>query len=72
VSPYARQNYVCSDVLDHTSVLRLLEVKWNLPALTARDAAANTPLDALDFTSAPAFLKPPSLPEPSLEWDTRW
>jgi phospholipase C len=68
VSPYARPDYVCSEVLDHTSVLRLVEEKWNLPALTARDAAANTPLAALDFTSAPAFLKPPSLPEPSLEW----
>jgi len=70
VSPYARPGYVCSEVLDHTSVLRLLEEKWNLPALTARDAAANTPLSALDFTSAPAFQKPPSLPEPSLEWGT--
>jgi len=68
VSPYARPDYVCSEVLDHTSVLRLVEEKWNLPALAARDAAANTPLDALDFTSAPAFLKPPSLPKPSLEW----
>src|SRR5258708_35116649 len=68
VSPYAPPDYVCSEVLDHTSVLRLVEEKWNLPALAARDAAANTPLDALDFTSAPAFLKPPSLPKPSLEW----
>jgi phospholipase C len=70
VSPYARPDYVCSEVLDHTSVLRLLEEKWNLPALTARDAAASTPLSALDFTSAPHFQKPPSLPEPSLEWGT--
>src|SRR5262249_25574161 len=62
VSPYARPDYVCSEVLDHTSVLRLVEEKWNLPALTARDAAASTPLDALDFTADPAFLKPPSLP----------
>jgi phospholipase C len=68
VSPYARPDYVSSVVFDHTSVLRLVEEKWNLPPLTARDAAANTPLDALDFTSPPAFLKPPSLPEPSLEW----
>jgi hypothetical protein len=29
-----------------------MEPAW----LTARDAAANTPLAALDFTSAPAFL----------------
>ncbi len=70
VSPYARPDYVCSKVLDHTSVLRLVEEKWNLPALTARDAAANTPWDALDFTGAPAFGRPPSLPEPSLEWGT--
>jgi len=70
VSPYARPDYVCSEVLDHTSVLRLVEEKWNLPALTARDAAAGTPLAALDFTGDPAFLKPPSLPEPSLEWGT--
>jgi phospholipase C len=68
VSPYARPGYVCSTILDHTSVLRLVEEKWNLPALTARDAAASTPLDALDLASAPAFLTAPSLPEPSLPW----
>jgi phospholipase C len=68
VSPYARPDYVSSVLFDHTSVLRLVEEKWNLPALTARDAAANTPLDALDLSNPPAFLKPPSLPEPSLEW----
>ena len=68
VSPYARPDYVCSEVLDHTSVLKLVEQKWNLPALTARDAAAISPLDALDLTEPPAFLEPPSLPEPSLKW----
>jgi phospholipase C len=70
VSPYARPDYVCSEVLDHTSVLKLVEEKWNLPALTARDAAAGTPLDAVDLTSAPAFLEPPSLPKPRLTWGT--
>jgi phospholipase C len=70
VSPYARPDYVCSEVLDHTSVLKLVEEKWNLPALTARDAAARTPLDALDLDGEPAFLKPPSLPEPGLRWGT--
>ncbi len=68
VSPYARPDYVCSEVLDHTSVLRLVEEKWNLPPLTARDAAASTPLGALDLTGTPAFLTPPSLPEPRLKW----
>jgi phospholipase C len=70
VSPYARPRYVCSETFDHASVLKLVERKWNLPALTARDAAASAPLDALDFTSPPAFLKPPSLPAPSLPWGT--
>jgi phospholipase C len=68
VSPYARPDYVCSTVLDHTSVLRLVEEKWNLPALTARDAAASTPLDALDLDGTPAFLTPPALPAPALAW----
>jgi phospholipase C len=70
VSPYARPDYVFSEVLDHTSVLKLLEEKWNLPALTARDAAAASPLGALDLTGPPAFLEPPSLPEPALKWGT--
>jgi phospholipase C len=68
VSPYARPGYVCSETFDHTSVLKLVEEKWNLPALTARDAAARAPLDALDFTRDPAFLKPPALPAPSRRW----
>jgi hypothetical protein len=31
---------VTSRVHDHTSILKLIEEKWNLPALTRRDAAA--------------------------------
>jgi phospholipase C len=68
VSPYARPDYVCREVLDHTSVLKLVEQKWNLPPLTARDAAAASPLGALDLTAPPAFLTPPSLTQPSLTW----
>jgi phospholipase C len=68
VSPYARPDYVCSDVFDHTSVLKLVEEKWNLPPLTRRDAAAKAPLNALDFTGPPAFLTPPELPDPRLKW----
>ena len=70
VSPYARPGCVLSEVLDHTSVLKLAEEKWNLPTLTARDAAAVSPLGALDLTGPPAFLHPPSLPEPGLKWGT--
>jgi phospholipase C len=64
VSPYARPNFVLSEELDHTSVLKLIEEKWNLPPLTRRDAAAVSPLGALDLAAPPAFLIPPSLPSP--------
>ena len=70
VSPYARPGHVCRQVLDHTSVLRLVEEKWNLPPLTRRDAAAATPLSALDLAGPPAFLDPPDLPAPALAWGT--
>ena len=68
VSPYARPDYVCGKTLDHTSVLKLIEEKWNLAPLTRRDAAAESPLDALDLDGEPAFAKPPKLPEPTLQW----
>ena len=68
VSPYARPGYVTSRTFDHTSVLKLIEQKWNLPPLTARDAAADSPLDALDLNSPPAFAEPPELPGPALRW----
>ena len=64
VSPYARPDFVLHDVLDHTSVLKLIEEKWNLPPLTRRDAAAVSPLGALDLDAPPAFLVPPDLPAP--------
>jgi phospholipase C len=64
VSPYARPDFVLHEVLDHTSVLKLLEEKWNLPPLTRRDAAAMSPLAALDLKSKPAFRVPPVLPVP--------
>ncbi len=63
VSPFARRNHVSHKVRDHTAVLKLIETKWNLPALTFRDANADALLDCLDF-HRPAFLEPPTLPAP--------
>ena len=65
VSPFARPEYVSHVTHDHTSVLKLIERKWNLPPLTARDAAADDLLDSLDLASPPAFPTPPELPAPS-------
>jgi phospholipase C len=68
ISPYAKPEYVTSTVYDHTSILKLIERKWNLPPLTRRDAAATDPLDAVDFESPPHFLTPPALPAPARQW----
>ena len=66
VSPYARRDYVSHVVHDHTSVLKLVETKWNLGAMTYRDANADNLLDSLDLRAPPAFLEPPALPAPAL------
>jgi phospholipase C len=62
VSPYSKKNFVSHTVYDHTSILKTVEVKWNLPALTRRAANANSLFDMLDLEKKPAFLKPPKLP----------
>ena len=64
VSPYSRPGEVSNTVYDHTSVLATIEHKWNLPALTNRDANAATVMDFLDLNDA-ALLHPPPLQAPS-------
>ncbi len=59
VSPFARQGYVDSTVLDHTSNLKFIEDNWGLAPLAQRDAGANDFLSAFDFTQParrPAFI----------------
>ncbi|MDI3259923.1 MAG: alkaline phosphatase family protein [Sinobacteraceae bacterium] len=65
VSPYSRPHAVTDVVHDHTSIIATIAAKWNLPALTYRDAQANTLLDFLDLASPPAFLRPPTLAAPA-------
>ncbi len=65
-SPYARKDYVSHVVHDHTSILKLIETKWNLPALTFRDANADDLLDSLDLDDRPPFLEPPDFPKSAL------
>jgi phospholipase C len=65
ISPYARPDYVSHTVYDHTSILKTLETKWNLPALTRRDANATDVLAMIDLRSKPAYLTPPRLPDPA-------
>ena len=60
VSPWARRGYVSHIVQDHTSLLAFVERKWNLPAMTYRDANAAALTDYFDFRR-PAFREPPAL-----------
>jgi hypothetical protein len=61
VSPFARKHYVSHVVTDDTSILRFIETRFDLPALTRRDANASPLLDLFDFAH-PSFVKPPRLP----------
>jgi len=49
ISPYARRHYVSHVVHEHTSITRLIETVFDLPALTARDANSDALLDMFDF-----------------------
>ncbi|MGO9977288.1 MAG: alkaline phosphatase family protein, partial [Solirubrobacteraceae bacterium] len=64
ISPYSKPNGVSDVVHDHTSVLATIEAKWNLTALTRRDANAATVIDLLDLEHA-AFPDPPVITGPS-------
>ncbi len=64
VSPYSKPGGSTNVIHDHTSVLATIEAKWNLPALTRRDANAATVMDFLD-TGTAAFLDPPEIVGPS-------
>jgi phospholipase C len=60
VSPWAKQKYISSIVQDHTSITSFIEHKWNLPAMTFRDANAHPMTDYFHFKK-PAFKHPPKL-----------
>jgi len=55
-SPYAKPHFVSHAVNSHTSVLRFLELLFDLPACSDRDANADPLLDFFDF-SHPSFPK---------------
>jgi phospholipase C len=67
VSPYTRGGLVCSDVFDHTSMLRFLETRFGVevPNLTAwRRKVTGDLTSAFNFAAVPKFSKP-SLPNPA-------
>ena len=64
ISPFARRRHVAHDVYDHTSILKMIEWRWNLAPLSARDADARNLAEVLDFDSP--RLDAPRWPVPSM------
>jgi phospholipase C len=61
VSPFAKRNYVSHTVADTTAILKLIETRFGLPGLTARDAAQMDMTEFFDFSNPP-WMSPPSPP----------
>ncbi len=62
VSPFVKPHFVSHTNRELTSILKLVETRFNLAPLTARDAAADDMTEFFDFINPPAFLTPPALP----------
>jgi phospholipase C len=62
VSPWAKKNFVSHTPRTTASVLKLVETRFGLPALTARDAAADDMTEFFDFSS-PSWMTPPTMPQ---------
>jgi phospholipase C len=67
ISPYAKKKYVGHHVYDHTSIVRFIEARFVLPAMTARDANAEAPWDLFDFEKPPNKTPPSSVPMPTVD-----
>lgn len=53
VSPWAKPGYISSVLHDHTSILKFISDRFDLPPLSERQKAANGFDDAFDFESPP-------------------
>jgi phospholipase C len=63
-SPWVRPHTVSHVAHSHTSITRFIEVLFDLPALTDRDANSDALLDMFDFRpQEPPLLVPPPAPE---------
>jgi phospholipase C len=61
ISPFTKKNYVSHTVADYTAVLKLIETRYSLPSLTARDAAQPDMTEFFDFVNVP-WATPPTPP----------
>ncbi len=51
VSPYAKEDYISSTLLTHTSILAFIDYNWKMKALNTLVSESNIPLDFFDFST---------------------
>ncbi|UQA60085.1 phospholipase C [Polyangium aurulentum] len=66
VSPYAKKHFVGHRTYDHTSIVRFIEARFTMPALTNRDANAEAPWEMFDFENPP-HADPPAITIPKID-----
>ena len=54
ISPWVKPGHVSHVTADHTSILKFIETRFQLPTLTRRDANASDMTDYFDFAQDPA------------------
>ncbi|HEV7522818.1 MAG TPA: alkaline phosphatase family protein [Candidatus Angelobacter sp.] len=62
ISPFSKKNFVSHTPADYTAILKLVETRFNLHSLTARDAAQMDMTEFFDFTAVP-WKTPPTPPD---------
>jgi phospholipase C len=62
ISPFTKKNYVSHTVADYTAILKLIETRFSLPALTERDAAQMDMTEFFDFQNVPWATPPTNAP----------
>ena len=62
VSPWVKKNFVSHTPRTFISILKLIETRFGVPPLTARDAAADDMEEFFDFSN-PSWMTPPPLPD---------
>lgn len=65
ISPFTRRNYASHTVADYTAILKFIETRFNLPSLTARDAAQIDMTEFFDFAGAPSMTPPTPPAQPT-------
>lgn len=59
ISPFTKRNYVSHTTADYTAILKLIETRFKIPALTTRDDAQMDMTEFFDFQDIPWLVPPP-------------